>query len=205
MIEPFVAANGALVQLLTGAVATTPGLSRDDANQRAQIAIGCLMGFLPLNPVMTMLASQAVGHHFLMLDTLKETTDRPGIDAASERLRKLGIAETRVMLSLMKELRIARKEHIAMVEAERDGSLPVPPKAAATLAPVQRVPAEDPAIEKPAESDRDSREELVTADGAGETARTVPAKPTPGGTVVRSDRIEPGPADRTRAREPVPG
>ncbi len=202
MTDPFIAANGALMQFLAGALATTPGLSADDSTHRAQMVYGCVMGFRPLNPVMTMLASQAVGHHFLLLDTLKEATDRPGIDAAALRLRKLGIAETRVLLSLLKELRAARKEHLAMVEAERDGSLPVPSKAAA--APAQQEPAEDPAIETLTEGYRDAQETLMKGDGGSETARAVLGKLTAlSEAVVMPARTESAPADRARDKQPV--
>ncbi len=175
--EPFIAANGSLIQLFAGALATTPGLSNDDRNQRAGIVVSCLMAFVPLNPVMTMLASQAVGHHLSMLDILKAVTDRPKVDAESIRLRKLGIAESRMMLALIKELRIERKEHMAMLEAERDGRLPVPPKA--EPAPSQTKTAQtqtDPGA-KPAEVCRETEATRSNTDGAGQPARNVPGNP----------------------------
>ena len=118
-VTHFQTTNQALMLLAVESLATAPHFTEAQKKMRTEAVINAIMAFLPAEPVQTMLASQGVGHHFILLDTFREITNRALPDTMSLRLRSISGMQTKMTLALVKELRVVRKEMQAADAAER--------------------------------------------------------------------------------------
>ena len=116
----FEASSTALIRLAVEALASDPALTPAQAQVRGEAVVCGIMAFLPSDPVQTMLASQAVGQHLLVLDTFREIQVRSLSENGSLRMRLAAGTLTRTTLSLMRELRVTRATHRAAVLEERE-------------------------------------------------------------------------------------
>lgn len=116
----FEASSTALIRLAVEALASDPALTPAQAQVRGEAVVCGIMAFLPSDPVQTMLASQAVGQHLLVLDTFREIQVRSLSENGSLRMRLAASTLTRTTLSLMRELRVTRAAHRAAVLEERE-------------------------------------------------------------------------------------
>src|SRR5258706_11119308 len=119
-MSPFEASSRALIQLAVDSLASAPHFTPAEKKTRTEAVICLIMAFLPTDPVQTMLASQAVGHHFTLLDTFREINNRALDDTISVRMRMMTAMGTRMTLALVRELRVVRKHHIAAVQTEAE-------------------------------------------------------------------------------------
>ncbi len=140
MMNQFFASNGALLKVTVDSLAISPNFSAAEQKIRADAATNLIMAFVPQNAVMTMLASQIIGHHFMLLDTFKKIDTRALTENESIRMRVVSTAQTRVLLSLCQEIRDTRKEHSVMVAADQAARAAQASPPAAT-APAQTTPA----------------------------------------------------------------
>ena len=147
----FQSTNQALLQMAVEALATAPHFTQAQIKMRTEAVINAIMAFLPTEPVQTMLASQAVGQHFIQLDTFKEIINRALADTMSVRMRTITTQQTKMTLALVKELRIVRKDMFAIAKAEEEAraaaSKAHAPAPEAAQAPAE---AEQPAAPLPA-------------------------------------------------------
>lgn len=116
----FEASSTALIRLAVEALASDPALTPAQAQVRGEAVVCGIMAFLPSDPVQTMLASQAVGQHLLVLDTFREIQHRSLSENGSLRMRLAASTLTRTTLSLMRELRVTRAAHRAAVLEESE-------------------------------------------------------------------------------------
>ena len=150
----FEASSTALIRLAVEALASDPALTPAQAQVRGEAVVCGIMAFLPSDPVQTMLASQAVGQHLLVLDTFREIQHRSLSENGSLRMRLAASTLTRTTLSLMRELRVTRAAHRAAVLEEKEAvraraewdaaearEAASPPCVQAAPVPVQPVPA----------------------------------------------------------------
>ena len=151
----------ALITMAVEALTSSPHLTPAQRKIHGEAVVCAIMAFLPTEPLQVMLASQAAGHHFGVLDTFTQILNRSLADGISVKMRTISIGETRMTLALVRELRRVRKEMIAEAKAERDtmevhqDAVPerpaeVPPAAKpATATPTSDRPAEAPPASKP--------------------------------------------------------
>src|SRR6185312_1211027 len=111
--------SSSLIQLAIECLASGSHFTAAQKKIRTEAVVCAIMAFLPSEPVQTMLASQAVGHHFTVMDTFREIDVRALTETGSVRMRVASATQTRMMLALVREIRIVRKHHIAAVEAEQ--------------------------------------------------------------------------------------
>lgn len=151
----FQATNQALLQLAVDSLARAPHFTPEETRSRTEAVISAVMAFLPTEPVQTMLATQAAGHHFTLLDTFRELTSNAPTGNVSVRLRAITTQQTKVMLMLVRELRAVRKDMIAAAEAEQQ---------AHAAAAVQTAP--DPEPEPPADEQAQTDSAIFAAHAA---------------------------------------
>jgi hypothetical protein len=152
----FEATSTALIKLAVESLASAPHYTQAEKKTRTEAVVCAIMAFLPFEPVQTMLASQAVGHHFTLMDTFREINNRAMPDTLSVRMRMVTSMQTRMTLALVKELRVVRKEALAVAEADRAVGAPVAqgPEAATPLAPmVESTRPEPPSAGEPTADD----------------------------------------------------
>lgn len=131
MIPQFLASNGAVLKVTIDSIAIAPHFTQAEQNIRADAASNLIMAFVPTNPVMTMVACQIAGHHFAAMDTFRELNCRALTENGSIRMRMTTVAQSRVVMALIGEMRRARKEHAVALAAEQATT----PKPAQTRAP----------------------------------------------------------------------
>ncbi len=119
MMNQFFASNGALMKVTVDSLAISPNFSTAEQKNRADAVTNLIMAFVPQNAVMTMLASQIIGHHFMLLDTFKRIDTHALTENESIRMRVVSTAQTRVLLTLCQEIRCTRKDHSVMVAADQ--------------------------------------------------------------------------------------
>ena len=143
----------ALIQLTVEALATAPHFTQAQKKIRTEAVVNLIMAFLPTEAIQVMLASQATGHHFSLMDTFQQIHNRALADGISVKMRTISTMETRMTLALSKELRIVRKDMIAAAQAERMVARTAPaeqPVEQPTEPPAPVVTPEPPApVQKP--------------------------------------------------------
>jgi hypothetical protein len=154
--EFFQATNTAIIRLAVESFTSAPGLTATQKQQRSEAVVCGIMAFLPSEPVQTMLASQAMGHHLLFLDTFQEIFNRGVTENASARLRSAAAICTRSTLSLLREMRLVKTQHLAGLRAE------------------QALADAHAAREKAADDARAAREAQAAADELAAAAATAP-------------------------------
>lgn len=111
----FDAASTAMIRAAIDSLTSAPGFTKEQQKARSEAVVCGIMAFLPSDPVQTMLASLAVAQHFALLDTFR-ALNAGGPDERG--LRASSVAQTRVILSLVKELRLVRKDMHAARDSE---------------------------------------------------------------------------------------
>ena len=109
----------ALIAMAAESLASAPHLTPAQKKTRTEAVICGIMAFLPSEPVQSMLAAQAVGHHVMLMDTFQQICGRALDDKMACKMRMAAALETRMMLALVRELRVVRKDMIAAAEAEQ--------------------------------------------------------------------------------------
>ncbi len=118
-MSPFEATSSSLIKLAVEALTSAPHYTPAQRQTRAEAVVCAIMAFLPTEPLQIMLASQAVGHHFTLLDTFREINNRALPDDMSVRMRMVASMQTRTTLALLKEFRAVRKERLALAQADQ--------------------------------------------------------------------------------------
>jgi hypothetical protein len=106
-------ANQAIVNLAAMSLSAAPGLTEAERTARFQtVALGA-MGFQPADTAQTILASLILGHHLTIMDGFRELASLtvPPVEAA--RTRSGTVAQTKVVLQLLREMRVERADALA--------------------------------------------------------------------------------------------
>jgi hypothetical protein len=112
------AANQSLLQYAADSLGPSPNLTEAERKIRGEAVTDAITAFLPDDPLQTMLASEAIGFHLSIMDGFREINSLPMTRAESSRARMVAVAQTKMVLALVRELRIARKDALAAVEPE---------------------------------------------------------------------------------------
>jgi hypothetical protein len=138
-MTPFEATSQSVIELAVRSLASAPHFTAAERKTRTEAVVCAIMAFLPFEPVQTMLASQAVGHHVSLMDTFEEINGRAMSQSMSLATRKVSIAQTRIVLKLVDKLGEVRRDMLAAAEAER-----VAMQALANAAELQKAEAPPP-------------------------------------------------------------
>ena len=172
----FEAGSASLIRLAVESLTSDPSLTPEQARTRGEAVVCAIMAFLPSEPVQTMLASQAVGQHMMVLDTFRDIQRRSLSENGAIRMRMIAGTLTRTTLSLIREIRVTRAAHRSAVLEERQAlraraeweaaqageaaaagevAAPAQPPSAAQPLPTQAAPAQSPSVQPaPAQSPR---------------------------------------------------
>ena len=176
----FEAGSASLIRLAVESLTSDPSLTPEQARTRGEAVVCAIMAFLPSEPVQTMLASQAVGQHMMVLDTFRDIQRRSLSENGAIRMRMIAGTLTRTTLSLLREIRVTRAAHRSAVLEERqalraraeweaaqageaaareaeagEAKAPAQRPSAAQPLPTQAAPAQSPSVQAaPAQSPR---------------------------------------------------
>lgn len=117
----------------------------ENKREMTDVVVNGVMSFLPTDPLQIMLASQAVGHHLDLLDGMCALNSGTLTPHQTARARASTIAQSRVMLAMVRECRIVRKERLTLMAADREAA-----RAAAEAKPEAPAPDTPPARRLPA-------------------------------------------------------
>ena len=78
--------------------------------------IDAISAFRPGNPLETVLASEVIGFHLSIMDGFREINSLPMTRTESARARMVAVAQTKMVLALVRELRLTRKAAEVQVE-----------------------------------------------------------------------------------------
>jgi hypothetical protein len=219
-VSEFQAGNLALIQLAVDAFAKRPTLTEAQQKTRAEAVVRAVAGFLPFEPVQTILAIEAVGHHLALLDTFRDLGSGNLSDAQTMRARTATMGQTRSFLSVVKELRTVRQERLALYRAEeaatrsqaaRDGQAAESDPAAAVPANGETAGASTasgeragaPSVRPDAGPDAGPTGRSSSDPGPRARAFATGAGPSAGGSGLPPPQHDPGPSSRQAARRPM--
>jgi len=148
MSETLAYANHDIVNLAAAALSAAPHLTETERAARARTVIAGTMEFLPADQAQTMVGTLVMGHHLSVMDGFRDIACRSFTPAEAARARMVTVAQTRLVLQMLREIRIARQEALTSGLAEA-AAPPLKPAAEAgydaTLAKFGTPCAETPA------------------------------------------------------------
>ena len=112
-------ANQDIVNLAAASLSAGPDLTEAERTARFQTVVQGAMAFQPADPTQAMLASLILGHHLAIMDGFRDIACLPLTPAEAARARMVTVAQTKLVLQIARELRIARKEALARTPTER--------------------------------------------------------------------------------------
>jgi hypothetical protein len=104
------AASQDIANLAAASLSAAPDLTEAERTARAQTVVRGTLAFQPTDPTQTMLASLILGHHLAIMDGFRDIACLPLNPAEAARARMVTVAQTKLVLQIARELRIARKE-----------------------------------------------------------------------------------------------
>ena len=134
------AADQSLLQYAADSLGPERHHTEAEGKTRREAVIDAITAFLPDDPFQTMLASEAIGFHLSIMDGFREINSLPMTRAESARARMVAVAQTKMVLSLVRELRLVRDDALATA-----APVPAPtaaPEPATTSAPEPATMAE---------------------------------------------------------------
>jgi len=112
-------ANQDIVNLAAASLSAGPDLTEAERTARFQTVVQGAMAFQPADPTQAMLASLILGHHLAIMDGFRDIARLTLTPAEAARARMVTVAQTKLVLQIARELRIARKEALARTPTER--------------------------------------------------------------------------------------
>jgi hypothetical protein len=110
-------ANQAIVNLAAMSLSAAPGLTEAERTARFQTVVLGAMGFQPADTAQTILASLILGHHLTIMDGFRELASQTVTPVEAGRTRSGTVAQTKVVLQLLREIRIEREEALSRAAA----------------------------------------------------------------------------------------
>src|SRR5271156_1491741 len=108
-----------IVNLAAASLSAAPDLNEAERTARFQTVVRGTMAFRPADPTQSMLASLILGHHLAIMDGFRDIACLTLTPAEAARARMVTVAQTKLVLQLARELRIARKDALTQKAAER--------------------------------------------------------------------------------------
>src|SRR5580658_7688701 len=113
-------ASHAIVNLAAMSLSAAPDLTETERTNRFQTVIQGVAEFQPADSVHTILASLILGHHITIMYGCRDLGCLTLNAAEAARARTVGVAQTKLVPQLLRELRIERKEALTRAAAEGD-------------------------------------------------------------------------------------
>ena len=107
-----------MLMIAVSGIAGAPKFSDAQRLARTSAAIAAITALVPMDALQVMLAVQIVIHHFAAMDTYAELVSSGATGKDAARLRTSAAASTRCMISLQRELRLAKKAAAEVIAAE---------------------------------------------------------------------------------------
>jgi hypothetical protein len=114
----FQAASHDIVNLAAMALSAAPELSDAERTSRSQTVIRGTLAFQPADSAQTVLSTEILGHHLAIMDGFRDLARMTLTPAEAARARMVTVAQTKVVLQLLRELRIERAEALPRLAAE---------------------------------------------------------------------------------------
>ena len=102
-------ANQDFLTLAATSLASAPNLTEIERTTRFQTVMRGTMAFRPTDPAQTLLASLILGHHLTIMDGFRDIACLALPPAEAARARMVTVAQTKLLLQLVRELRITRE------------------------------------------------------------------------------------------------
>jgi hypothetical protein len=115
-----------ILNLTAASLSAAPNLTETERQTRSETVVRGTMAFQPADPTQTMLASLILGHHLAIMDGFRDIACLTLTPAEAARARMVTVAQTKLVLQLARELRIARKEALPQTTAEPGKPAPEP-------------------------------------------------------------------------------
>jgi hypothetical protein len=154
-----------MLQASVRAICDRPGDSPEQRDSRTRQMVHNTLGFEPRDGLEFMLATVAVGHFHLILDSMRDVFQGQE-DPMEAKTKTTIVAMDRAMLEMVRELRVARRRPLArpVEEPARD--------TAAAAAPYPAPATPDVAVPPPAPVPRE-----IPAEASGQPAMPAPSAP----------------------------
>jgi hypothetical protein len=112
----------AIVNLAAISLSAAPDLTEAERTNRFQTVVRGAAEFQPADTAQTILASLILGHHLTIMDGFRDLARLTLTPAEVARARSVAVAETKLVLQLLREMRIERAD--AVTRAAPDGGEP---------------------------------------------------------------------------------
>jgi hypothetical protein len=107
-----------ILHLAAMSLSAAPGLTEVERTARSHAVIQGAMEFQPADPAQTVLASLILGHHLVIMDGFRDIACLTLTPAEAARARMVTVAQTKLVLQMLREMRIERKETLTRAAAE---------------------------------------------------------------------------------------
>jgi hypothetical protein len=125
MSETLQPASDTIVTLAAAALSASPDLLEDERTARFQTVVRGVSEFQPADPAQSILVTLILGHHLTIMDGFRDLACLTLTPAEAAKARMVTVAQTKIVLQLARELRIARKEPLAPPTVDRAAAEPV--------------------------------------------------------------------------------
>src|SRR5580658_5604749 len=116
----------AIMNLAAMSLSAAPSLTEAERATRFQTVVSGAVEFRAADTAQTILASLILGHLLTILDGFRDLASRTLTPVEAARARTGIVAQTKLVLQLLRELRIERKEALTQAAAERREPIPEP-------------------------------------------------------------------------------
>jgi hypothetical protein len=99
-----------IVNLAAISLSAAPDLTEAERANRFQTVVRGIMEFQPADPAQTTIAGLIMGHHLEIMNGFRDLARPTLTPAEAARARTVTVSQTKVVLQLLRELRIERKE-----------------------------------------------------------------------------------------------
>jgi hypothetical protein len=128
-----------ILNLAATSLSAAPGLTEAERTTRSQAVIRGALDFQPADSAQTVLCSLIMGHHLAIMDGFRDIACLTLTPAEAARARTVIVAQTKLVLQLLREMRIERAEALARPAVEAVESAPPPAADAAGQAPIAKL------------------------------------------------------------------
>ena len=104
------AASLDLMTLAAGALSAGPNLPEAEKTARFETAMAACQAFVPAGPGETIVASLIAGHHLSVLDGFRDIASQDLTPAETAKARMVAVAQTKIVLELIRTLRTLRED-----------------------------------------------------------------------------------------------
>ena len=118
MSETLAPASHDILNLAAASLSAAPHLTEAERTARSETVIRGTMAFLPADPAETVLGTLLMGQHLSIMDGFREIASQTLTPAEVARARMVTVSQTKLVLQMLREMRIARSEALSRTAAE---------------------------------------------------------------------------------------